>query len=177
MTKSILFLDLATTFGFCEGAPGEKPTFGAMRFAPEGSPSSAVFAGCFKWVAERCQAFKPKTIVVEAALDPRHVGQKTTRDTAMRLIGLPAVVEAAAYLCGVWDIREARADDVRLHVIGRRLKKAEAKQVVIQKMRELGFEVSDPDAADALAGWDYACHLIAPNVKPYRPTTHFEGLF
>jgi hypothetical protein len=167
MSKSVLFLDLATKSGFCEGAPGEKPIFGSMRFAPEGSPSSAVFGGCFKWVAERCQAFKPKTIVVEAALDPRHLGQMTTRDTAMRLIGLPAVVEAAAYLCGVWDVREARADDVRLHVVGRRLKKAEAKPVIIKTLQDMGFDVSDPDAADALAGWHYACSLIAPGIAPY----------
>lgn len=166
MSKSILFLDLATKTGFCEGEPGGKPYFGSTLFAPEGSPSAAVFGGAFKWLATRCQAFKPRTIVFEAALDPRHMGGKTTRDTAMRLIGLPAVMEAAAYLCGVYDVREARADDVRLFLINKRPKKAEAKRLVIQKLQALGYDVTDPDAADAIAGWLFACNLIAPGTAP-----------
>lgn len=169
-SRSILFIDLATRSGWCEGEPGKKPTFGSLRYAPEGSSSGAVFGGCFKWVAERLQAFKPRHIVFEAALDPRHLGPKTTRDTAMRLIGLPAVVEAAAYLCGVWNVTEARADDVRLFIFGRRLKKAEAKKMVVAKMRSLGYEVTDDDEADAIAGWLYACHLFAPEVQPWRGT-------
>jgi hypothetical protein len=170
---SILFLDLATKSGFADGEPGKKPYFGSMRFAPEGAGSGAIFGGCFKWIAERCQTFKPKTIVYEAPLDPRHVGPKTTRDTAMRLIGLPAVVEAAAYLCGVWDVREARADDVRLFLLGMRPKKDEAKRLVMAKLRALGYDVDGPDAADALAGWLYACSIIAPGVA--RDTTSLFG--
>lgn len=173
MAGSILFLDLATRYGFCDGEPGKRPFFGAARFAPEGANSSAVFGGCFKWVAERCQVAKPKTIVYEAPLDPRHMGPKTSRDVGLRLIGLPAVVEAAAYLCGVWDVREARADDIRLFLINKRPRADEAKRLVMAKLQAMGYEVNDPDAADALAGWLYACHIIAPNVA--RDTTPLFG--
>lgn len=164
MSRPILFLDLATTFGWCEGVPGEKPIFGHERFAPEGADSPAVFAGAIKWLATRCQAFKPRTIAYEAPLDPRHMGEKTTMNTARRLIGLPACIEGAAYLSGVWDIREARADDVRYFLLGKKVKKAEAKGLVIGKLRDLGYDVHDDNAADALAGWLYTCSLIAPGV-------------
>lgn len=176
MSKTLLFLDLATKFGWCEGEPGGKPIFGSERFAPEGSGSGAVFGGAFKWTFTRCQAFRPKTIVVEAALDPRHLGSKTTRDTAMRLIGLPACIEGAAYLCGVYDVREARADDIRYFLLGQKVKKAEAKRLVIGKLRDLGYDVSDPDAADALAGWLYACSLIAPETSAGTTPLFKNGL-
>ncbi len=167
--RPILFLDLATKFGWCEGAPGKEPTFGSERFAPEGAGSGAVFGGAFKWMAQRCQATAYRQIVIEATLDPRHMGGRTTRDTGLRLIGLPAVIEAAAYLCKVYDFHEARADDIRLFLIGKRPKKAEAKQLVMAKLQALGHDVRDPDAADALAGWLYSCSIIAPE-QAARPT-------
>lgn len=167
--SSIVFIDLATRAGICDGEPGKQPRLYSHRWAEEGAPSGAVFAGCWKWTAERCQAFRPRSIVFEAALDPRWLGPKTTRDTAMRLIGLPAVMESAAYLCGVYDVREARADDVRYFLLGKKVKKAEAKNLVIKELRARGYDVTDPDEADALAGWLYACSLIAPGVKPAEP--------
>lgn len=176
MSNSILFLDLATKFGWCEGEPGGKPIFGSERFAPEGSGSGAVFGGAFKWTFNRCQAFRPRRIVFEAPLDPRHLGPKTTRDTALRLIGLPACVEGAAYLCGVWDVSEARADDIRYFLLAKKVKKAEAKGLVIRKLRELGYDVSDPDAADALAGWLYACSLFAPQTAAATTPLFKNGL-
>lgn len=162
MKKSVLALDLATTFGWCEGVPGEKPIFGEQRFAPAGADSSAVFAGAIKWVAERCSAFKPSILIYEAPLDPRHLGPKTTRDTALRLIGLPACVEGTAYLSGVYDIREARADDVRSFLLGTRPKKADAKRMVMDRLKLLGHEVKGDNEADALAIWLYASALIDP---------------
>ncbi|MEW5421923.1 hypothetical protein [Amorphus sp. 3PC139-8] len=163
MVESILFLDLATRMGWCEGKPGGAPKWGAEFFAEEGSDNPAVFAGAFRWVVKRLEASpRPRTIVYEAPLDPRHMGQRTTRATGLRLIGLPACVEAAAYLMRLYDVQEARADDIRRFVLGRRAKKAEAKPLVIRAVTNLGFPTNDPDAADAIAGWLYACHLADP---------------
>ena len=154
----ILALDLATRFGWCVGElDSGGPDFGAERFAPEGASSSAVFAGAFKWTAETIQARNVNRVVIEAPLDPRHLGPKTTRDTGLRLIGLPAVVEAACYLCGIRSIHEIRADAVRFKLLGKRVKKAEAKGLVIDGVQARGFDCSDPDAADALALWLHAC--------------------
>jgi len=154
----ILSLDLATRFGWCVGKlDSGEPEYGAQRFAPEGAPSAAVFAGAFKWTAETIQAHGVNRVVIEAPLDPRHLGPKTTRDTGLRLIGLPAVIEAAAYLCGIRSIHEARADAVRFKLLGRRVKKADAKSLVMAGVQARGFDCTDPDAADALAIWLHAC--------------------
>lgn len=173
--RPILFLDLATKFGWCEGTPGKEPTFGTERFAPEGSGSGAVFGGAFRWMAQRCQATAYRQIVIEATLDPRHLGDRTTRETGLRLIGLPAVIEAAAYLCKVYEFHEARVDDIRLFVVGKRLKKAEAKAKVIARIQSLGFDVADPDVADAVAGWLYSCNIIAPDLTPPLVATREAG--
>lgn len=171
MPGPILFLDLATRMGWCEGVPGGAPQWGAGLFSEAGSESPAIFAGAFRWMADRLgKQPRPRAIVYEAPLDPRHMGRRTTRATGLRLIGLPACIEAAAYLMRVYDVREARADDIRQHVLGRRLKKAEAKPLVIRHVSDLGFPTNDPDAADAIAGWLYACHVIAPEqAHPVAP--------
>lgn len=157
----VLSLDLATRFGWCCGpVDSGEPEFGAQRFAPEGASSAAVFAGAFKWTAEMIQSRKVNRVVMEAPLDPRHLGGRTTRQTGLRLIGLPAVVEAACYLCGVREITEARADKVRFDILGRKVKKAEAKGLVMAGVQARGFDCTDPDAADALAIWLHACNVM-----------------
>jgi hypothetical protein len=42
-------------------------------------------------------------------------------------------------------------------------------------LRDRGYEVTDPDAADAIAGWEYACSIIAPGVKPYSAVPFSAG--
>lgn len=180
--RSIMFLDVATTSGWCEGAPGEKPRHGSIRFAPVGSSPEAVAAGAIKWLGQRLQAFRPNAIVIEAPLDPRHMGKKTNMSTAQLLLGLPVVLGGVAYLSGVFDIRHARADDVRMHFLGFRPKHATAKLDVMDKCKALGFEPQDDNAADAIAGWHFACSIIepkhAPDVTPLfgkRPVPKREG--
>lgn len=162
--RSILFLDVATRTGFCEGAPGEKPHHGSLRFAPEGSSPEAVAAGAIKWLGQRLQAFRPNVIVVEASLDPRHMGSKTNVKTAQLLLGLPLVLGAVAHLSGVYDFRSARIDDIRRHLLGHRPGRATAKREVIDRITALGFTPQDDNAADAIAGWLYACSIVEPKV-------------
>lgn len=162
--RPILFLDLATRTGWCEGVPGGEPTYGSTLFAPEGAGSGAIFGGAFKWLAERCQKTRYRKIIIEAPLDPRHMGNRTTRMVGLRLIGLPAVMEAAAYLCKVYDFEEVRADDIRIGLLGHRPVAAKAKQEVMAALNALGYPVSDPDAADALAGWLHSSRIIAPEI-------------
>ena len=167
--RPILFHDVASKFGWCEGVPGELPTFGSARFAPEGAASPAYFGGAFKWAATKFQETVYRAVFIEAPLDPRHLGQRTTRDTGLRLIGLPAAIAAAAHLCRIYDFRELRADDIRIDLLGRRLKRAEAKPAVIGALQALGYAVADPDAADALAGWRHACRLLSPSIEHAVP--------
>lgn len=174
MSGSIFFADIATNLGWCEGAPGQKPIFGSQRLAPEGSDSPALGAGLYKFVAGRFLAFKPRTFVYEAPRDPRHMGPKTNARTIRTLIGLPYVAEAAAYLCGVYDIREAEAASIRAYLLPKqkgekrgRLDAGQLKQMVFRRICELGFDPKNTDEADAIAGWLFSCHQIAPGVAPY----------
>lgn len=162
--RSILFLDVATRSGWCEGTPGEKPQHGSHRFAPEGSSPEAVAAGAIKWLGQRLAAFKPNVIVVEAPLDPRVMGRKTNINTAQLLLGLPLVLGGVAHLSGVYDFRSARADDARMHLLGYRPKRDDAKRVIIDRITALGFTPQDDNAADAICGWLFACSIVEPKV-------------
>ena len=155
----IMTLDLATRFGFCIGRPGTMPVFGSDLFAPEKSSSGAIFAGVQKWTAENVQAYNVNEIVYEAPLDPRHL-KKTTRATILRLNGLPACVEGMAHLCKVFAVHEVPAATVRSYLHGKKVRKADAKKLVIDAVQKRGFDCDDPDAADAIAIWLYRCHIL-----------------
>ncbi|MBN9033668.1 MAG: hypothetical protein BGO05_05285 [Rhizobiales bacterium 63-7] len=163
--KTVFFMDIARFAGWCEGPVGGKPVFGSVRLAPEGSDSPAVAWGLFKFVATRFQAFKPNVFVFEAPRDPRHM-KKTSGPAIRTLIGLPMVAEAAAYGCGVLDIREAEASSIRSHILPPRPKGAgrrengQLKQDVFRQIKALGHDVKNTDESDAVAGWLYACSII-----------------
>lgn len=161
--KTILFLDLATRFGWCQGAPGEEPRYGSQRFAPEGAEGPAVFGGAIKWMGERLQSNRPSVVFYEEPLDPRHL-KKTTKNTTMRLMGIPAIIEGVCYCYSFFDIRSARIDDIRYHLLQRKPPRATAKQEVIARLRALGFAPQDDNAADAIAGWLFACSIVEPGV-------------
>lgn len=158
----ILFLDLASQMGWCEGEPGGTPRFGTERLAPEGSSHAATFAGMTKWLGRRLQAFKPRLIVYEAPIPPIHMKGRTNLSTTRVAFGLAAITESVAYLSGVYDIREAQIGDVRRFFLKRNPKSATAKTETIAQCRLLGFEPQDDNAADALAGWFFACSIVSP---------------
>jgi hypothetical protein len=162
MSLPILFLDLATTTGWCEGAPGEKPTSGKIRLAPEGSPIAAKHGGLLAFLGTRLTAFRYRAVVYEAPRDPRHMGNKTTMDTAMMLIGLTGVVEAVCHQTGHHRIMTADVHAVRKHLLGCRPQAGNAKHEVIAKLKTLGFAPSDDNEADAIAGWLHTCSVLDP---------------
>lgn len=166
MNGGILFLDLATVTGWCEGAPGEKPISGTLRLAPEGSNNAAVFGGLIAFLGQRLTAFRYRKIVYEAPMDPRHM--KTNIKTARMLIGMPAIVEGIAHQTGHHSISEVQVQDPRKHLLGyipRREKGGRndaQKRPVIERLTALGFDPADDNEADAIAGWLYACALVDP---------------
>lgn len=180
MSKTILFLDIASNTGWCEGVPGEKPVFGSVKLAPEGSDTPAKGAGLFKFLATRMQAFKPNTFVYEAPRDPRQMGNKTNAKTLRTLIGLPYVAETAAYLCGVYDIREAEAASIRSFMLPLakgekrgRLDAGQLKRLIFQRVLDLGYSAKNTDEADAIAGWLFACHIVSPHIASAQTTPLF----
>lgn len=171
MNGGILFLDLATTMGFCEGIPGtgENPTSGTIRLAPAGSSPAAIFGGLLDFLATRMTAFRYRLVVYEAPMDPRHM--KTNINTARILLGMPAIVEAVAHQTGHHSIREASVNDVRKHLLGYIPRRAKGerdggqKAPVIAHLRESGYDPQDDNEADAIAGWIYAASLIPSGKK------------
>lgn len=160
MNGGILFLDIATKTGWAEGLPGERPVSGTYRLAPEGAKPAAIFGGMLAFLGARLTAFRYRMIVYEAPMDPRHM--TTNINTARVLLGLPAVVEAVAHQTGHHAIREASVHDVRKHLLGGRPPNGEAKAAVIAAVRGLGFDPTDDNEADAIAGWAYAVSLVDP---------------
>lgn len=172
MSGSVIFLDLATQMGWCEGVPGEKPTSGTVRLASPGSPPSAVFGGLVAFLAARLTTFKYRMVVYEAPMDPRHM--KTNINTARMLIGMPAIVEGLCDQTGHYRIAEASVNDVRKHLLNMRPAKDQAKAAVISKLRTMGFDPSDDNEADAIAGWLYAGAILAPGTAT-APTPLFRA--
>lgn len=168
--KTVFFMDIARNSGWCEGQIGGTPIYGSHRLAPDGSDSPAVFAGLLSFIGTRFQAFRPQVFVYEAPRDPRHMGQKTSAAAIRMLIGLPAVAEATAYQCGVWDIREAEAASIRAFLLPPRPKGSgkrapdQLKRDVFQHIKSLGFDPKNTDESDAIAGWLYACSILDGSV-------------
>lgn len=171
---TILALDLATTFGWCEGATDRQPFYGSERFAPAGADSNAIFGGAVRWLGARLVAFKPRRIVYEAPLAPSLMRGRTNMRTARILLGLPAIIEGVAYTFGVYDVREARVADVRNHFIGSNPRGPEGKRATVARCRQLGFSPTDDNAADAIALWHYAA-AHADAAASLRQTPMFEG--
>lgn len=159
---AILAMDIATRTGWCYGRlDSGQPDYGSFRVAAEGAKSDDAFAGAFRWVANFMGEHEVNRFVIEATLDPRHLGDKTTRETGIRLIGLAASCRAAARLCGCHTFVEHRADKVRFSILGKRVKKADGKEPILWAVKARGFDCGDDDdAADAVAVWLYDCAQI-----------------
>lgn len=160
---TVLALDLASVSGWAVGEPGGEPMHGSIRFASKGASHEAIFANAFRWTSSLLLEHAPKLIVWEAPL-AGFKGGKTTNDVTTVLFGLPAVVGAAAYLRGIFDIRKADTRDIRNHFIGCNPKRAEAKPMVVRQCRAMGWDVEDDNEADALATWSYMCALLDPKL-------------
>lgn len=168
MPNTILALDLASQFGWAEGAPGETPRFGSKRFAPAGAEPEDVFAGAIREMTPRLAAFPPRVLVFETpSLFQLRDGKSNPR-TVEVLFGLPAIIQGLARHFRVPIIRKASANSVRKHFIGNgRMPRAQAKKAVVAECRRRGWNVRNDDEGDACALWDYAASIIqSPGQNP-----------
>jgi len=156
--RTVLFLDIASVTGWCEGEPGGKPTYGTKRLAPVGADTPEVAAGMIVFLGHRLQAFVPRLLVYEAPFMPATMNRNTTRLT----FGLSMIAEGVAYRMGVRTIREANLNSIRKGMMGfvPRGKGTDVKRAVTDHVRSLGYDPQDDNAADAILGWLYACSLI-----------------
>ena len=154
MVERILFLDLATRTGWCDGVLGQRPESGTIRLGRTGAADAEVFGAMMAWIGGRLDAVRYARVVFEAPVGPGMAG-KTQYKTARRLGGLCAVVEAVCHLTG-HPVYQASASSIRKAVLGTG-RPEDPKQAVIAHVRSLGFDPADDNEADAIAGWLYAC--------------------
>ncbi len=165
----ILALDLATNTGWAEGDPDRAeagPHFGSLRLAPEGSDQAAIFGGLIKFLGQRLEAFRPRTVVFEAPELYRLKSGKATRRTIEVLFGLPAVASGVCSRYSIHDLQEATPNDVRGFFIGdRKLKREHAKAAVLAECRRRGWNVANDDEADACAMWAFMAAIKRPDLR------------
>lgn len=159
---SLLALDVAKKTGFAFGPSNEAPQTGSVQFGRGGSSMAATFAECRRWL-KRFLENNPsiEMVVFESPLVPGMMRGKTNISTVRQLIGLVAVVEEFLFDTGGYDVREARVADIRTHFLGsNRHKRDMAKALTLTRCRQLGWHVSDTDAADAAALWHYQASIL-----------------
>jgi hypothetical protein len=159
----ILALDLAKRTGWARGRlDSEAPTFGSVQFGKDEASNYARFAHALRWAVDIFKNDPPDVLVIEA---PIRVQGFSQQQGAKILFGLPAVITAVAYECGVFTIREHDVPDIRQVFIGRRrLKTDPAKEATVRRCKQLGWFVEDDNAADAAALWFYECARIHPRL-------------
>lgn len=160
MTGRVLFLDLATTTGWCEGEPGKSPESGTIRLAPAGASPAAAFGGLIAFLGERLTARRYRLVAYEQPMDPRHL--KTNINTARKLIGMPAIVEGLCHQTGHSRVHEVGVHAIRKSLIGGRPARGEAKREVTKHLHLLGYRPADDNEADAIAGWLHVTAIIDP---------------
>jgi len=147
----VLALDLASRAGWAYGATSDRATgWGVWDLGSAAKVGhGAAYAVLADWLGDAFRLHRPSLVVMEAPLPP---GGQTHANTARLLLGYGAVVEL---LCYRWSIplREQGAATVRKRVMGTaRVEKPD----IVRWCQARGYEVTDHNAADAIALWHFA---------------------
>jgi hypothetical protein len=150
----VLALDLATTFGWCAGAFGQRPRQGAVLL--RGDRMVDRCAALRDWLDDyEAVSGKVTALVLEAAI----LTQRDTVDLVELLFGLRTTALLWAYDGELppHAVVSYGSGSVRGHMLGSaRFPKGEAKAAVVGWCRDRGFETATHDAADAVLTWHYA---------------------
>ena len=162
----VLGLDIATTLGWARGRVDDvAPVCGSIRFGNVRMSAPEIFGNAVRWAEAYIGELKPDILVVEGLLSPLAMPGDTSAAVRDRLCGLHGIMLGVAHNAGVGEIVTASVGDVRNHFIGTRgLKRAQAKEAVMQKCQMLGWSVKDDNQGDAAATWSYATALINPKL-------------
>lgn len=116
-------------------------------------------------LGDLCRLMKAQHVMIEAPLllvDAEH-----SAHTAMALIQLTGAIRAVAKRCNA-KVSLVAVSTVRKHFIGTgNLKRAAAKQAVMDRCKLLGWEHGgDDNRGDAMAVWAYGMALLYPSWAP-----------
>lgn len=171
-------LDIATSTGVAVGSSGGTPVAWSvdLRRGHAKASEDVRFSEILRLSQGLIVEHEPDLIAIEAFIGgPR---------ASAYLIGLVACVRGCAANRGI-RVEMVFPATVRKHFLGKALtskdfpgmKQAKAKLAIKERVaaqcRAIGWHVSDLDAADALATWDWAC---ATKARGYQAVPH-GGLF
>lgn len=156
MSRSILFLDLATVTGWAEGEPGGRATSGRIRLG-SGSTNGEVGKAFNAFLAPRLASFRPARVIYES---PFVAGMKNV-NTVRLTFGLAFMTETICSIYGV-PVMEANLNTIRKQTLGFVPRGKDVKKSVIEYVRSLGYEPEDDNVADAILGFLYASAVLDP---------------
>ena len=158
-------LDLGVTTGWCVGRAGGVPRWGAWRLAGAAAKSGARFCGLSNSISDLIVTHRPAFVLKEAPLRMAAASSELVRRSQF---GLHATAEEACFRQDV-EVAEAEADVIRKAIIGRSRwpKGTDPKAEVMAWCNAHGYEVRQPDAADAILAWLYA--TSAAGLAAYLP--------
>jgi hypothetical protein len=187
----ILAFDVATRTGWASGEVGGIPEWGVAEFTSK-SGTGEVLSRFRFWLMSKVLAIKPDLIAFEApyvpvARAPRFVKAGSVphgpfplmaaapgpppmnANTLRRLLAMNGLVEEIAFERGI-KCREATVLDISRFFTGTVTHggRANKKAATIAACRRLGWDTVSDDAADALALWCYAEHVLAPVIASRR---------
>ena len=174
----ILSLDIAHKLGWAEGAINDTPVSGSLFL---GGRQADIIDRCIAledWLADRL-SFRPDILAIEAPIPLAAMGGMATEAVVFATLGMSLVARVQAQRSGMPTsrIQLYKPQDVRQHYVGVRTFKVkdDGKRCCALKSQEIGWQVNDFDASDAVALWDLACAKVAPSVYARGHRAKFTG--
>lgn len=154
----IIAFDLARKTGCAIGDASASPICHTEVLGEVGSRHGIKFAQVLYMTKRLILEHKPDFVVIEKPIATGVAGSENRVQLAM---GYRACVMASAHLYQV-KFHHYDVQDIRRHFIGRGdLRRDPAKAAVMRRCKQLGWNVSNDDEADACAVWDYARSRLA----------------
>jgi hypothetical protein len=159
----VLAFDVATTTGFARGPVGPKAPFcGSVRFGKPGTSQLAICGHALEWAIDTIKPPLPDVVAIEDLLPPHVTRGKSNVDHDL-LAHLHGIIMGVCFMRGVYKVHKHPVRTIRNHFIDlSACAKGQAKRMVQDKCKQLGWLIEGHDAADAAACWSYACSLIDP---------------
>lgn len=146
----LLCLDLASTVGVAYGHPADRLpvfwSFDLLRTEGEGARYASFENELFDILA----ALKPAAVVLEA---PLPLMAQTRAAICQQQYTLRGISLSECWRASV-PVSEVEVDTVRIEILGTaRFRKGQVKAEVVRYCRELGLDLSDHNAGDAVLIW------------------------
>lgn len=155
----LVALDISSVHtGIAYGRGDEQPRFAVKDLiGGDGTDCGGVFRQFADWLLDIIAIHSPDAVAYEAPIVGGHKG----RNAAYLLIGLAAITE----LCCAWrsvDCYQVDSGEARKEIIGNGHAK---KPDILFKLRQMGFQVFDHNAGDALVVFLFARDWLAREGK------------